>query len=274
MVTRDCLACLIDVARDRHEPQILGGDLLLVEGLLADPLHHPLPVLATVEHDREVLDLAGLDQGQRLEQLVEGPEATREDDEGLCVLHEHHLPHEEVAELHAEVDVLVQPLLEGQLDVAADGDAARLLRAAVGGLHHSGAATGDDREALLGERGGQPARRPVVAVPASDARRPKDADGRPNVREGVEALDELAHDPERPPGIGVLEVDGLPLRSEEFLILGPAFGGAPAAHHDRPATSLWFLLPTWHGHLSRSTASRGGWYGGRSPARLLLRTGP
>ena len=33
------------------------------------------PSTPTVEDDREVLDLAGLDQRQRLEQLVEGAEA-------------------------------------------------------------------------------------------------------------------------------------------------------------------------------------------------------
>ena len=109
----------------------------------------PVPVVLAVQHHREVLDLAGLDQRQRLEQLVERPEAAREDDEALGVLDEHDLAHEEVAELHAEVDVLVQALLEGQLDVAADGDAARLLRPAVGGLHDARAAAGDDREALL-----------------------------------------------------------------------------------------------------------------------------
>ena len=50
-------------------------------------------------------DLAGLDEGQRLEQLVEGAEAAGQDHEPIGVLDEHHLAREEVAELDAEVDV-------------------------------------------------------------------------------------------------------------------------------------------------------------------------
>ena len=58
---------------------------------------------------------------------------------------------EEVAELDAEVDVGVEPLLVGQLDVAADRQAAALLAAAVGRLHDPRAAAGDDGVAGLGE---------------------------------------------------------------------------------------------------------------------------
>ena len=80
----------------------------------------PDQYVAADEDDREVADLAGLDEGQRLEQLVHRPEAAGQDDEAVGVLDEHDLAHEEVAELDAEVDVRVEPLLVGQLDVAAD----------------------------------------------------------------------------------------------------------------------------------------------------------
>ena len=70
-------------------------------------------------------DLAGLDQGQRLEQLVQRAEAAGQDHERVGVLHEHHLAGEEVAELDAEVDVRVEALLVGQLDVAADRQSRR-----------------------------------------------------------------------------------------------------------------------------------------------------
>ena len=43
-------------------------------------------------------------------------------------------------------------LLVLELDVEADGHAARLLRAAVRRLHHAGAAARDDGEAGLGEQ--------------------------------------------------------------------------------------------------------------------------
>jgi hypothetical protein len=101
-----------------------------------------------------VPDLAGLDQRQRLEQLVHRPEAARQDDERAGVLHEHRLAGEEVPELDAEIDVRVDRLLVGQLDVAADREPAAFLAAAVRGLHDPGTAAGDDRETTLREPAG------------------------------------------------------------------------------------------------------------------------
>jgi hypothetical protein len=69
------------------------------------------------QDDGEIADLAGLDEGERLEQLIHGAKAAREDDEGLGVLDEHGLAHEEVAEVDGDGDVGVIVLLEGQLDV-------------------------------------------------------------------------------------------------------------------------------------------------------------
>src|SRR5688500_1142763 len=270
MVLRDRLAGLLDVRGDRDQLEILGADLLLVERLLSDPLHHPVPVILAIQDDREVLDLAGLDEGQRLEQLVERPESNRKDDEALRVLHEHDRAHAEVAELHAEVDVLVQPLLEGELDVGADGQAAGLLRPTVGGLHDAGPATGDDREALLDERRGQPPSRAVVAVAPADAGRAEDADRRSDLRQRVEALDELAHDAQRSPRIGLLERDRRLPRPEQLLVLGALVAGALSPHHDGTAATLRLLLPAGHWLLSRST--RPGTDGTVTvPARLLHR---
>ena len=56
----------------------------------------------------------------------------------------------------AEVDVGVEALLVGQLDVAADRQPAALAAAAVRRLHDPRAAAGDDREARLGEAPGDP----------------------------------------------------------------------------------------------------------------------
>ena len=89
------------------------------------------------QHDREVADLAGLDEREGLEQLVHRPEAAGQDDEPVGVLHEHDLAGEEVAELDAEVDVRVERLLVWQLDVAADRQAAALATAPVGRLHRA-----------------------------------------------------------------------------------------------------------------------------------------
>jgi hypothetical protein len=58
-----------------------------------------------------VPDLPGLDQGHGLEDLVQRPESPGEDDEGIGILDQHHLAHEEVLELQEEVEVGVGPLL-------------------------------------------------------------------------------------------------------------------------------------------------------------------
>ena len=75
-----------------------------VAAVVADPVEQPLPVIAAEEDDREVEHLAGLDQGQRLEQLVQGPEAAGEHDEPLRRLHEHRLAGVEVPERDADVE--------------------------------------------------------------------------------------------------------------------------------------------------------------------------
>src|ERR1700747_2125637 len=108
--------------------------------MLAQPVEQTLPVRRAEKDDRKVLDLSRLRESERLEELIERAEAARKDDEPSGVLHEHVLADEEVAELDAEVDVLVQRLLVGKLDVAADRESAGLVAAAVDGLHDPGAA--------------------------------------------------------------------------------------------------------------------------------------
>ena len=141
----------------------------------------PRPVVAAHQDHREVLDLAGLDQGQRLEQLVERPEPARVDHERVGVLHEHDLAGEEVAELDAEVHVRVEPLLHRQLDVAADRQAAALLAAAVGGRHDPRPAAGDDRVATLREQRRRGGARPrsTASLRASAPIRRRSRRGRP-----------------------------------------------------------------------------------------------
>ena len=158
------------------------------------PVEESLPVRGPEKDDREVLDLAGLCEGQRLEELIEGAQAAGEDDESTRVLDEHVLAHEEVAELHAEVDVLVQLLLAGELDVAADRQAACLMAAAVDRLHHPGATAGDDREATAREGCPKVAAGLVDGLVRFRARRAEDGYSGPDIVQGVEALDKLRQD--------------------------------------------------------------------------------
>ena len=205
-----------------------------------DPVEHPAPSSRVpIRTTGKSLDLARLDQRQRLEQLVERPEAARQDHERVGVLHEHDLAGEEVAELDAEVDVRVEALLLRQLDVAADRQAAALLAAAVGGFHDPRAAAGDDRVAGLrpaSARGRGPARSRVARL---DARGPEDADRRADLGQRVEALDELGQDPQRAPRVGVEEV-GTRRALEQRLVLGqrharPARGSASGRIVSRPS---------------------------------------
>src|SRR5207248_9439042 len=163
------------------------------------------------------------------------PEAAGKDAERFRVLHEHRLADEEIPELHAQVDVIVEVLLEGKLDVAADREAARLLGAPVGRLHDSRAAAGDDREALLDEAAGNAAGEPILRVAAPGARRSEDAHRGADVGQRVESLDEFAKDAQGAPGIGLQELRGLTTLLEKALVLGRPLGAA--AHHHRAAAA-------------------------------------
>src|ERR1044071_3207331 len=146
-------------------------DVIRLEHRLFEPAEHAAPVVPAEEHDGEVPNLARLYQRERLEELVERAVAAGEDYEGVAVLDEHRLAHEEVLERYRARLVRVRLLLERQLDVTADGDAARVERAAVRGLHDAGAAARYHGEARLGERGGRLLRGRVEGVARGRARR-------------------------------------------------------------------------------------------------------
>src|SRR5712691_7197391 len=82
-----------------NQGQIRRGDLPLAHDAVTQPVRHPLPVLRAEQDHWKMTDLAGLDQGQRLEQLVHRAEAAGENDERRRVLHEHRLTYEEIAEI-------------------------------------------------------------------------------------------------------------------------------------------------------------------------------
>ncbi len=161
------------------------------------------------QDDGELAHLVGLDQRERLEQLVERAEPAGEEDESLRSLHQHHLAGVEVAEGEGEVEKPVGLLLVRELDVEADREAPGLLRASVGCLHHAGAAAGDHREAGLGQQPAAQASAFVVRVAGvrfapirTPSRQAADA------VHGLEALQQLLCDQgdvRRVVGDGVLE---------------------------------------------------------------------
>ena len=143
-------------------------------------------------------DLSRLDQGQRLEQLVECPEAAGEDHETLGRFHEHRLARVEVAEGELDVEVGVFVLLVRQFDVEADREAAAFLRAAVCGLHHARAAAGHDGEASLGKAPADLAGLLVGGMTFVHPRRAEQRDRRPvDPLDRFESLQELVADPGR-----------------------------------------------------------------------------
>ena len=182
--------------------------------------------------------LPGLDQRQRLEQLVHGAVAPREDDEPRGIFHEHRLADEEIAEVDGALDVGVEPLLERQLDIAADRQAVALLAAAIRRFHDPGPAPGNDREALLGEQPRGFHGMLVVGIVRRGTRRPEYRDGAVDVGERVEPLDEFAHDPEHAPRVRPREGPALAgnLGEESFVLSDRrAWRAARALRHGRPA---------------------------------------
>src|SRR5204863_3119775 len=123
---------------DGEEAEIGGGDLALPRHSVPQPLREAAPVFRSEQDHREVFHLPGLDQRKRLEQLVHRPVTPGEDDERGRVFDEHRLADEKVAEVDRALDIRIEPLLERQLDVAADRQAVSLLGPAVRGLHDPG----------------------------------------------------------------------------------------------------------------------------------------
>src|SRR5947209_1571495 len=111
--------------------------------MMSHPVQESPPVSRAEEHEWKSPDLAGLDQRQRLEQFVKGAEAAREEDEPLGVLHEHGFAAKEVAKVDGDIDIRIDALFSGQLDVATNGKTVRLAGPAVGRLHDTGATAGD-----------------------------------------------------------------------------------------------------------------------------------
>src|SRR4030065_431505 len=83
------------------------------------PREQPPPVLLPHHHDGDPADLPRLDEGERLEELVERSEPAGHDDISRGVFDEHHLAREEMLEVEGLVLVPVHPAPLGAQDVVA-----------------------------------------------------------------------------------------------------------------------------------------------------------
>lgn len=67
-----------------HSRLVSFRDHVGLDQFLAHPLEQPAPVPSAYQHDRHVPGLAGLRQGQHLEEFVEGAEAAGETTNALA----------------------------------------------------------------------------------------------------------------------------------------------------------------------------------------------
>ena len=93
-----------------------------------------------------------------------------------------------------------------QFDVAADRRTAGFEGAAIGGFHDARAAASDHRDAIPRKQRPRFLRRFVFGIVGRRPRRTEDRDAVRDMRQVFKALDELAHDAENAPGIGVEEL--------------------------------------------------------------------
>src|ERR1700745_3674982 len=92
-------------------------------------------------------DLAVLNQSERLEELVERPDAAGHNDEGVGIFYQQRFANEKIMQPDTTIEIHVGYLLEWQLDGASNCPAPDLFCAAVGRLHNTWAAAGHYREA-------------------------------------------------------------------------------------------------------------------------------
>src|SRR5439155_26366545 len=95
-------------------------------------------------------------------------------DEGRRILHEHRLPDEEVAKVDRALDPPVRPLLERELDIAADRQPTALLGTAIRRIHDARPAAHDDSKPYLGEDARRLVRCLVVGIAFERAGRAED----------------------------------------------------------------------------------------------------
>ena len=104
------------------------------------------------------------------------------------------------------------------------------MAAAVGGLHHARAASGDDGVAGARQPGADLHGHAIGRVLGLGACRAEDADGLPQLGQGSETLDELRLDTHDPPRIGVEPV-GVGVTAQQSRVGGLGGDLGAAQHH-------------------------------------------
>ena len=150
-----------------------------------------------------------LHQREHLEHLVERTEAAGKHDGARAVFDEHGLAHKEVAEVHAQIHVFIEPLLVRKLNTQTNRLAVDARRSPVGRLHDAGAAAGDNRHAALSDLAADGARRLVDRVRLGRAGAAEDGHRGAELGKRAEAVDKLSLDAQHAPRIGMQPVGRL-----------------------------------------------------------------
>ena len=141
---------------------VLG--LLMGRENIEEGLDGIFPVVVPGQDHRDARHLVGLDEGQGLEELVEGAEAPRKQTDGVRLLDEDHLAREEVAEvdqLRVAGDDDVGILLDWKPDVDTEGGFPTC--ASLGGAHDPVSGASDHHPTL----GHHPLRERASLLPVS-----------------------------------------------------------------------------------------------------------
>ncbi len=212
----ECMGGGVDVVGEREERAVVCGDQTAGLDLVAEEPVPPLPVGAAghVQHDhRSRLGLAGLEQGEQLEPLVERAEPAGQDHVPVGLLDEHELAGEEVAHLD-QLGVLgderVGPLFVREPDV--DPDRLLAARALHPGGHDPRAGTGDHHPPGTGHGGCQVPCLPVRGVLGLGPGRAEDGHLLAGAV-GTEHPECLGHLGQR--GVGHLEIDHVGILADQ-----------------------------------------------------------
>jgi hypothetical protein len=98
-------AVTASTAESVTRPGVGGVDHPCPRERSVEELRERAPEVLSHPHEREIPDLARLDQRGRLEDLVERTEPTGQRHERVRVLYQHHPPHEEMPERDPVVEV-------------------------------------------------------------------------------------------------------------------------------------------------------------------------
>lgn len=148
MPLQDAFPGFLRCFREPEQVTVLGIDDALIDEEI--DVERAFPEGPADQHDRQRLNLACLDQRQRLEQLVERAVAAGACDQRGGTQQEVQLAQCEVVKAETQIrrHVGVRVLLVRQRDIQSDRMRSDVERAAIGGLHDARTPAGHDREAI------------------------------------------------------------------------------------------------------------------------------